>query len=59
MGGGGGVTSPDKSVFLRTRQGCDYGYGEWGVRDPNPSNLDKGILKANANFETTDKMTVL
>ena len=49
--GGWGVTSVDKSVFFRTQQGYDYGYGG-GFRDPNSPNRDKGILKGDGNFET-------
>ena len=33
--------------------------GLGGFRDPNPSNLDKGISKVSANFETRDKREVL
>ena len=55
---GAGVTSLDKSVFFWTQQGFDYGYGV-KFRDPNPPNLDKGILKINENFEAIDKRKVL
>ena len=41
---GGEVTSLDKSVFFRTRQWSDYGYGK-GFRDLNNTNLDKCVLK--------------
>ena len=53
----GGVTSLDKSVFFRTQQGFGYGYGK-GFRDQNTTNLDKGILKANEDFETTEQRNV-
>ena len=55
---GGEVTSLDKSVFFWTRQGFEYGYGG-KFRDPNSKNLDKGILNANGNFETSDKRQAL
>ena len=31
----------------------------WGVRDPNSPILDKGILKANGNFETREQRNAL
>ena len=53
-----GVTSLDKSVFFGTQQGFDYGYGK-GVRDQNTPNLDKGILKANQDFETSEQRNAI
>ena len=58
MSGGGEVTSRDKSVFFWTQQGLGYGYGE-GFRGQNTPNLDKGILKADADFETSEQRDVL
>ena len=54
----GGGTSLDKSVFFRTQQGFEYGYGK-GFRDPNTSNLDKGIFKANEDFETSEQRDLI
>ena len=55
---GGVVTSVGKSIFFWDQQGFGYGYGG-EFRDPNSANLDKGILKANGNFETIDKSKVM
>ena len=44
----------DKSVFFRTQQGSDYGYGK-GHRGQNTPNLDKGIFKTGADFETSEQ----
>ena len=53
-----GVTTLDKSVFFRTQQGFGYGYGK-GPRDQNTPNLDKGVLMANEDFETSDQRDVI
>ena len=47
----GEVSSLDKSVCFWTQHGFGYGYGG-KFRDPDLTNLDKGILKVSENFET-------
>ena len=58
MRAGGEVTALDKSVFFWTQQGFDYGY-EKGFRDQNNTNLDKGIFKANEDFDTSERRNVI
>ena len=50
--------SVDKSVFFRTQQALGYDYGR-DFRDPNPPDLDKGILKENEYFETIEQRDIM
>ena len=56
--GVGGVTSIDKALFFWAQQGFGYGYGR-GFRDQNTPNLDKGILKVNEGFWTSEQRDVI
>ena len=52
------MASSDKSGFLRTQRG--FGYGDVKrFRDPNQTNVDKGILKLRGNSATDGGRTVL
>ena len=53
---GGEVEQSVKSVFFWVQQGFRYGYGG-RFRDPDQTNMDKGILNVSENFETDEKRT--
>ena len=58
MGAGRKLLPLDKSVFFWTQQGFGYGYGK-GFRDRNAPNLNNGIMKANEDFETSERRNAI